>query len=148
MNRSMTALGVGTLGENILREHLLEQDYQVFEPQTRQSGDLIVFDDLGSEIKIEVKTARRCKDGSWHFKLRKKDKFGGTSISHSDILCLLLIHKISIDLFVIPVDFFPSKQQSFSMRHRASEYHGRLKPFLQDIRRIDIFKFQNDCSIC
>lgn len=142
MARSMNSHTLGRFGEDILREHLEAQGYIVMHTVASHCGDLTVVDADSRLLKIEVKTARRgLKTRRWHFRLRKNDKHGVTSISDSDVVVLLQMNKLSIDTYVVPVSFFGKRQKSFTISNPASEYTGKLKPFLQKISNLDLFKF-------
>ena len=150
LSRNMHSRDLGGLGEAILREHLELQGYAVAQPDENHSGDWWVCtpDKPDHELKVEVKTAKRGeKSNKWDFRLRKNDKHGVTSIDDSDIVCFLQINRVSIDLYVVPADFFPKKQKMFSMRSTAQFYKGKLKPFYQSIRNINLTKNYQPCEV-
>lgn len=134
----MNSNNLGGLGEDILCEHLKAQGYHVNSTNSYHNGDLTVYDNNGNELKIEVKTAKRSQSGHWQFLLKKNDAHGATNCADSDLVCLLQMHKMTINLFVVPSGFLLGKQK-ISIRTRATDYNGKYKPFLQNIRMIDLF---------
>lgn len=136
---------LGGIGEQIVQEHLQIQGYQTRKLKPDNQGDLIVFDNHGVGLHVEVKTARFApKCNQWQWLLQKSDKYGKTSIWDSEMVVFLQVNKITFDTYVVPSRFFPKNQKRFSIRTPANRYNGKLKPFKQDIRKLDLWTSPNE----
>lgn len=99
---------IGALGERMALLLLQRRGYIVdYVARDRQRrGDLRVVDGDGEVIRVEVKTARQCKDGKWRFLLWKKSTPGksGQDCRDADMLILLAVLKTGdVIPFVIPM---------------------------------------------
>lgn len=116
---------IGAVGERWLKEALTKQGYRVaYAAQGEKRGDLSVVDVITGEVrKIEVKTARRCKDGKWRFTLVKD---GHTDHQHADMVALLAVMDSGrIVPFVMPVEVVSNQRQAVITSH-PERYQGKL----------------------
>lgn len=130
-NRSHRA--VGTLGEHYAAALLASAGYVVGNTQPGQKrGDLLAVDpDTGECIRVEVKTARRAKNGQWQFLLHKHDRHGRTSCHHADVVILLCALKTGRAVpFVIPCNVI-GKRQRISISSYPTTYAGKWAQYRQ-----------------
>lgn len=116
---------IGGIGEIWLAEALRKQGYEVTPGiQGQKRGDLLAVDPRSGEMtRIEVKTARRGKDGKWRFTLVKK---GCTDHRHADKVALLAVLKTGdVVLFMMPVDEIET-QRSIAICSHPEHYNGRF----------------------
>jgi hypothetical protein len=116
---------IGGIGEIWLSEALKNQGYEVTPGiQGQKRGDLLAIDPQSGEMtRIEVKTARKCKDGKWRFTLAKK---GHTDHRHADKVALLAVLKTGdVVVFMIPVEEISRQQQAVITSH-PERYNGKL----------------------
>lgn len=122
--------GVGAMGEKTAA-HLLEQSgYQVsFCRVGEKRGDLSVASlHTGEVFKVEVKTARRCKDGKWRFTLYLKAKIDHR---HADVVILLaVLDSGRVIPFVVPTTFLMGQHQAVITSHPET-YKGKLAVYRQ-----------------
>lgn len=113
----------GYYGEKMLRDHFTSLGYMV--SHRKHMGDLILTHPITGEIKkIEVKSARKGKDGKYRATLIKT---GCTDVRDSDVLILLVAKKVDdTDIYIIPV------KDIFNRRHiviTSDNYHGRFAQY-------------------
>lgn len=116
---------IGGIGEIWLSEALRNQGYEVTPGiQGQKRGDLTAVDPRSGEMtRIEVKTARRGKDGHWRFTLVKK---GHTDHRHADKVALLAVLKTGdVVLFMIPVEEIKNRRSAVISNH-PEQYNGQL----------------------
>lgn len=122
--------GIGALGEKTAA-HLLEQSgYQVSFCQLKQKrGDLRAVSTATGQIhQVEVKTARRCKDGKWRFTLWLKNKIDHR---HADVVMLLAVLESGrVITFVVPVEQLADQHQAVITSH-PEKYNGKLARYRQ-----------------
>lgn len=122
--------GVGAMGEQTAT-HLLEQSgYQVsFCRVGEKRGDLSAVSlHTGEVFKVEVKTARQCKDGKWRFTLWLKNKIDHR---HADVVMLLAVLASGrVVPFVVPVDTLADQHQAVITSHPET-YKGKLAAYRQ-----------------
>lgn len=130
-----TRNAVGALGERWAALTLQASGYVVRSlPHRSKRGDLeAISRATGEIIRIEIKTARKCKDGKWRFLLRKQSK---QDHRHADVVILLAV-TLSGDVvpFVLPVRIVADQRQAVITSHPA-RYAGKLAPFRQSARHI------------
>ena len=115
-----TRHSVGALGERIAANLLEKAGYSVsFTHPGERRGDLRVCNPTTGEVHhIEVKTARRGKDGKWRFTLVKD---GATDFRDSDFVLLLAVLKTGkTTLFFIPVPELGQRRQICITSHPES----------------------------
>lgn len=102
------AKAVGSYGESIAYDLLTRGGYLVsYTHEGEKRGDLRAVDaETGEVIRVEVKTARRGKNGNFKFSLERRNTARVmTSARHSDFVILLAVTKQGTAYpFVIPVD--------------------------------------------
>jgi alkylation response protein AidB-like acyl-CoA dehydrogenase len=121
---------VGALGERLAAALLEKAGYVVsFTQPGQQRGDLVAIQPgTGEMIFVEVKTARRGRDGKWRFTLRKR---GCTDHRHADVVILLAVLKSGRPVpFVVPVDTLRHKNHAVITSHPEA-YNGRLAVYRQ-----------------
>lgn len=125
-DRSHTA--VGLMGERWLLNQLERVGYSVSltHPGERR-GDLRVINPNTGEITlIEVKTARRGKDGKWRFTLVKRGK---TDHRRADYVALLAVTISGLVVpFLVPVAQIEHQRQAVITSYPL-DYNGKLSPF-------------------
>lgn len=99
--RTRKSYAKGAIGEFIACQKLRESGYDVSTSTEAKSGDLIVHL-AQSEIKVEVKTATRGKDGYYHFQLYKQDKHGSSNHLNSDIVLFIVASKVTTFFYLVP----------------------------------------------
>lgn len=104
----------GYIGEEIAIELLKQNGWHACRRKYRKGGDLIAFNkDTGEVLKIEVKTAKKSKNG-YQFCLKKSDRHGMTDCKYADVVLLLCITPaIAIIPFVMP----PIEQKKVCIRN-------------------------------
>lgn len=122
----------GYLGEMVILEALRGNDkYRGLLAKSNKTGDMhVVNKDTGEYFKVEIKTAKRGKQG-YQFCLRKNDRHGQTNISHADIVILLCVGLSGAFWpFVVPKEVF-GRQKKAHIRNiettKYSEYRQTLK---------------------
>lgn len=121
---------IGTMGEITVARMLELSGYEVSFTHVRERrGDLRVYDIQSGEIvRVEVKTARRSKDGKYRFTLFKK---GCTDYRDADVVVLLPVLKSGRTVpFVIPVDDLGNRSQVCITSH-PEEYSGMWVKYRQ-----------------
>jgi len=124
---------VGALGEMAAAKLLEMRGYRVsFTGAAEKRGDLRVVSPVtGEVVRVEVKTARRCKDGKWRFTLKKKQH---TDYRHSDVVVLLaVIGGGAVVPFVIPVADLGERSQ-VCITSSPAKYAGRWARYRQSVR--------------
>lgn len=130
---SNTAYSCGPLGELLALILLCERGYEVTPSHRSKAGDLKAVSPTGEIFRVEVKTARRCKDGKWRFTLEKNGK---TSIVNTDVVLLLAISKTGhATPFVIPTHQVLGKRQ-ITISSNPRTYKGCYASFRQTTRSI------------
>lgn len=123
---NLKRLTLGKLGEFTVWNALEASGYQVRRARMFQ-GDLHVISPDGEVFYVEVKTARRGKDGKWRFGLIKP---GCTDHRHADLVVALAVVGCQAVPFVIPVGELPGRQCVITSD--PQRYAGRLSAFRQD----------------
>jgi hypothetical protein len=119
-----TCRAVGAHGEVLARHMLCRSGYEVATTgRGARRGDLLaIAPDTGEFWRVEVKTARRCKDGKWRFTLVKN---GHTDHRDSDVVLLLAVtitgHAVP---FLIPVADILNAWQ-ITITSTPTEYTGK-----------------------
>lgn len=130
---SLTQAGrrhVGHLGEEWARIRLGDSGYDVVTTRCGDKrGDLVAIDRTTGEKRIvEVKTARRGKDGKWRFTLAKT---GHTDHRNSDVVMALAVMTSGrVVPYVIPTDVLRDKR-TVAITSHPDRYAGRYAPFKQ-----------------
>lgn len=118
------AKAVGTLGETIIAHELERAGYLVsFARPGQRRGDLrAVCPETGEVFAVEVKTARRAKDGKWRFTLYKA---GCTDYRDSDYVVLVCAQPTGATVtFVIPQSAL-GKRSQLTITSEPTQYAGR-----------------------
>lgn len=126
---------IGAVGERWLAEALERQGYRVaYTGAGEKRGDLVVVDVVSGEVrKIEVKTARRAKDGKWRFTLVKE---GCTSHLHADLVALLAVTESGrVIPFIMPVEAVQQQRQAVITSH-PERYAGKLARWRMESQQI------------
>lgn len=125
-----TPQALGTVGEIYAREMLEAAGYYA-RPSSRFQGDLLVRDPLiGTLYRVEVKTARKNRDGWWQFLLKKEGK---TDSHHSDFLILLQVtDSYRVIPYIIPTSVLSVNQIKISSpelyRGKYARFRAQLVP--------------------
>jgi hypothetical protein len=130
-------VAVGKAGELIIARALETAGYAV--SITHQRGDLTVVDQHGEIFYVEVKTARKGKDGKWRFTLYKHWQ-GRTCTNHAftDFVVLVCVMKTGDCVpFVIPTPELLDKRQAVITSY-PMDYQGRLAQFRQSLRKLTL----------
>jgi len=125
---------IGMIGELWLADKLRNQGYLVaMGIQGQKKGDLSATDPRSGElIRIEVKTARRGKNGKWKFTLVKT---GCTDHRHADVVALLAVMDSGrVVTFIVPVEALAKQRQAVISSH-PERYKGKLAQW----RKRDLF---------
>lgn len=117
---------LGRLGEFTVWNALECAGYTVRRARMFQ-GDLRCVSPDGEIYYVEVKTARRGRDGKWRARLYKR---GCTDHRHADLVVLLAVVGVRAVPFVIPVRDLPGRQCVITSD--PERYAGRLAAFRQD----------------
>jgi len=120
--------GIGAMGERIAAQLLEKSSYQVSFTRPREKrGDLRAVDPATGQVHlIEVKTARRCKDGKWRFTLYLKNKINHR---HADTVMLLAVLESGRAIpFVIPSNILANQHQAVITSHPET-YTGKLAAY-------------------
>lgn len=120
--------GIGAWGENYVAAKFQEAGFKVsFARIGERRGDLRIVDPETGEIyRVEVKTARRAKDGKWRFTLYKR---GHTDHANSDFVVLLAVLKSGRAVpFVIPSQVLCRQRQAVITSH-PENYSGKLAKY-------------------
>ena len=126
-------LAVGALGEVWASKVLQQAGYDVSTVgHQHRRGDLLAISrTTGETWQVEVKTARRGKDGCWRWNLVKDDRHGHTDVNDADVLLLLAVEASgSPVVFVVPVAAVAGKQ-TVGIRGNARTYAGYLAAYRQ-----------------
>lgn len=118
---------VGLRGE-IYAQRLLEASgYQTSTPAERHTGDIRAVDTATGEVfKVEVKTARRGRDGLYQFCLRRGRK---TNVADADWLLMLAISPAGlVTRFLMPASAVDGLCK-FAIRGAPEGYSGRFAPY-------------------
>jgi len=129
MSQSHTA--VGLTGEVAIARAFEANGYLV--DVSHEGGDLHVVDSDGVMHRVEVKTARRGKDGCWRFTLYKK---GSQDHRKADFVVLMCLSKAGFGVpFVIPISACKDRN-SAQISSWPDKYKGWLSPFRQSMRKL------------
>lgn len=135
MSQSRGAIGMA--GELLLARCLEQRGYSVNTDHRR--GDLKVILPSGEILGIEVKTARKNKDGDYHFTLYKH--WQGrlcTDARHADIVALLCIMKTGDAVpFILPVTA-AGDRKAVAICGYPMSYKGWLAPYRQTLRSLQL----------
>lgn len=125
-DHSHTAIGM--MGERWLMTKLAAQGLHVSLTQPgERRGDLRVVNPSTGEVRlVEVKTARKGRDGKWRFTLVKK---GHTDHRRADVIVLLAVTASGkVIPFIVPVSDLAAKHHAVITSHPA-QYAGRLAKY-------------------
>jgi len=127
---------VGMAGEIAIALALQERGYPV--AANHKWGDLQVWTkDMKKTAYIEVKTARRGKDGFYNFTLRKD---GCTDHRNADLIILVCLLKTGDAIpFVVPVTVL-YEQKKCSITSDPWNYKGKLSPYRQNLKTLSLEK--------
>lgn len=135
-----TRYQLGALGEKVIVETLTSMGYHA-RPSERKRGEH--FDvwakDLttGEILRIEVKTARACKDRKYRYTLYK---VGAQDHNHSDYVILLALTATDhLFPFVVPTLFLAHQHQAVITSHPL-KYAGKLAPYRQNLQRLEFIQ--------
>lgn len=132
---------IGKLGELLAYDLLTTAGYAVVMTAHGEAGDLRAIDpSTGVIYTVEVKTARRDKDGHWRASLKKTSKTGRVKTDHmqSDyviFLCVLLSGRCVP--FVIPTSKI-AHLRSLKVRTHPEKYDGWLARYRQSAKTIHL----------
>lgn len=103
---------LGTFGELTTWRALEAAGYRVVNGQVVRGGDLQVVDSNGVLVRVEVKTARRARDGKWSWNLvRVLQERTCTDYRHADVLVMLaVLDDNHVVAFVVPCLCIAQKQ--------------------------------------
>jgi len=116
------------MGERTAAQLLEHSNYLVsFTRRGERRGDLRAVDPSTGQIHlVEVKTARRCKDGKWRFTLFLKNKIDHR---HADTVMLLAVLESGrVIPFVIPINILQDQRQAVITSHPET-YTGKLAAY-------------------
>lgn len=135
MSYNHTAIGVA--GEVLVARTLEGMDFQVTVSHYR--GDLTVVTPDGQIVYIEVKTARRAKDGVYRFTLWKRWQGRQCADHHrSDVVILLCVLKTGDAIpFVVPTPVLGNRH-SVGITSFPADYRGWLVPYRQTLRTLSL----------
>lgn len=136
---AQTRIAVGSAGEMMVARALEAQGYRVSIPHER--GDLTAILTDGQILSIEVKTARKGKDGKYRFTLIKYWQ-GRTCTDHrnTDLVILVCILKTGDAVpFVIPTATIGNRR-ALAISSYPTDYTGWLAPFRQSLNSINLEK--------
>jgi len=127
---------VGMAGEALIALALQDCGYPVAVNHKR--GDIQVWTkDIKKTAYIEVKTARRGKDGKYRFTLLKN---GCTDHRNADIVILVCLLKTGDAIpFVVPVTVLYEQKQCVITSDPWS-YAGKLSPYRQNLKTLHLEK--------
>lgn len=128
-----TRMAVGWAGEVMLAQQLERLGYGV--STNHKHGDLEVFFDDGRSVYIEVKTARKCKDGKWRFTLWKAHSQDHRTADYVALLCVLKTGQIVP--FIIPINVVYYQKQAVITSY-PTRYAGKLSPYRQTMATLNL----------
>jgi hypothetical protein len=132
-NLAVQRVHVGAIGEQVVANALERRGYLI--QGWHERGDLTVLTPDGEYLYVEIKTARKGKDGKWRFTLRKK---GSQDHSKSDIVILLCVMKAGDAVpFVIPTEQLLSQNQAVITSY-PHLYQGKFTAFKQSLKYIKL----------
>jgi hypothetical protein len=134
---AQTHTEVGKGGELMIARALEAVGYAVSLAHT--FGDLTVVDKHGEIFYVEVKTARRGRDGKWRFTLYKRWQ-GRVCTNHvyTDFVVLVCALKTGDCIpFVVPTSELLDKHQAVITSY-PTDYKGRLAHFRQNLRKMTL----------
>lgn len=126
-NRSHNA--VGALGERTAWLLFEKAGYAVNRAGAHRGDLRVIRPDTGEFANVEVKTARRCKDGKWRFTLIVGKN--GEKTDHRDADYVLLLPVLSSGQavpFLIPVDVLANQRQAV-ITSDPLRYSGKLAAY-------------------
>ena len=130
---------VGAAGELLIARTLEMRGYRVSTSHRQGRGDLSVINDHGEIFYLEIKTARRGKDGKYCFTLYKH--WQGRVCSdhrHADIVILLCLLKTGYGVpFVVPVAELATVSKACITSYPTS-YNGRFAQYRQKLNKLSI----------
>jgi hypothetical protein len=133
LHLSTSHVAIGMAGELLIARALEERGYQV--AITHQHGDLTAYTPQGEILYIEVKTARRCKDGKWRFTLYKQ---GHTDHKRADLVALVCVLRTGdVTPFIVPVSALIDKHQACITSY-PTDYRGWLVQYRQILRSLTL----------
>lgn len=134
----MSKKQLGDAGERVVQAALHHAGFQCGIKHERKCGDLRVYiPDAGQEIfKVEVKTARRSKNGNFQFVLEKDDKYGATTHTNCDYVILLCVLESGFPVpFVVPCSALRGIKK-IELTKNILSYSGKYKPYRREIGRM------------
>lgn len=106
---------LGLLGELTALAAFQRAGYNAERQRDKKRGDLLLVDKrTGEQIRVEVKTARKSKNGTWQFCLYRRKGRVCTDYRHADYVVLLAVTGTSAETFVIPTRDLDQKQIAFT----------------------------------
>lgn len=132
---SQTRIALGALGEQLIAQYLQRAGYAVSTPHER--GDLSVVLPTGEILAIEVKTARKSKDGAYRFTLYKYWQ-GRVCADHSNtnFVILVCVQRSGYAVaFVVPTRDLQGKT-AVGITSEPRKYHGWLAPYRQELKKL------------
>lgn len=124
-------VAIGATGENVIARAFEARGYSV--RTAYENGDLHVITPAGELNYVEVKTARRGKDGKWRFTLYKKNS---QDHRYSDYVVLLCVMKSGFSVpFVIPTRFILDRH-AIAITSYPQTYSGRFAQFRQSLKTL------------
>lgn len=131
--------GVGLLGEKVGAAIFEEAGFWAAKfKQGTKCGDLkVARKDNGEEFKIEVKTARKDKEGIYQFCLVRDGNM--TDCKHADyVLLLASMDSGAVVPFLIPVTAI-GNQKKFTISSNPLEYRGNWSKYRFDLNNLFTF---------
>lgn len=126
---------LGWVGENLIARVLEDAGYCVTITHDLRKGDLRVVTPDGECLYVEVKTARRGKDGTYRFTLVKN---GHTDHRACDLCILLCVLKSGDAVpFVVPTGAIEGRK-ACAIASFPTTYQGALAKYRQSLRKMRI----------
>lgn len=123
----------GFVGERVVMEHLSSSDWHTHQAASVNCGDVIATNRVtGETLRLEIKTAKKAKNGQYQFCITKADKHGATDYRHSDVVILICVDAAGgFYLYVIPASSLKLGQQRLSISSHPTVYNGKYSCFRQ-----------------
>ena len=134
-----SAQGAGKLGEKIAASLFDEAGFWTAKfKQGTKCGDLEVYrKDTGEKFKVEVKTARKDKEGHYQFCLKRDQNM--TDCKYADYVLLLAAMDSGVIVpFLIPVTAI-GKQKKFTIQSNPLAFGGNWSKYRFDLNNLFTF---------